>query len=307
MARPDDVPSRHVEFFVTMVNPLQRLRSVPPDLFNAYWRDAHAQIACRLPGLHDLWLHELSYEDGRLWPAVEGIESDLPEEARFDGASEPRFLTEEDTKRFLAAKAHPHLLADEPVVFSDAAVCQSLGPNSKTFLDRLEDPAPNGDHRSTKFLLFFKAAAWVKQGQFRDYMSRRFAEVFASTGHVLKFRLHLFEDSAAGEGERFLRGSGRGRASDWRYQAAAEVAFRDGLEMGAFLQSVTWVASLSQQAAHIRVCHAFGVPHTHTLRHGGELTLAGLRTPAVADLIQRLRTVNQLAPEVAELFRGTSS
>src|SRR5437016_8882771 len=57
--------------------------------YTTLFRSHAAQIAARLPGIHDLWLHELSYDDGLSWPRVTGVGWELAEEDRFEGIPEP--------------------------------------------------------------------------------------------------------------------------------------------------------------------------------------------------------------------------
>jgi hypothetical protein len=72
-----ELTRRYPEPLLTFMHTLRRRRAIPPDLFNAYWRDTHCQISARLPGQHSLCTHVLDYERGRAWPEVAGIEREL--------------------------------------------------------------------------------------------------------------------------------------------------------------------------------------------------------------------------------------
>jgi hypothetical protein len=284
--------------FLTMIIPLRRRRAIPLDVFFEYWVNAHAaQIAARLPGIHDLWLHELSYDAGQLWPRTPGVDFELAEEDRFEGIPEPAFVDEAGVQAFLAAAAP--LMDDEPNIFEETVAYQSLGENSKTFVDRTEPRPCGGDRGIVKFLVFLQARDSAEA--FREYVSQELAPRLAASEHVLKYRLHLFEPYHDDYGGMDARGLSHAKAPEKQYQGMYEIAFRDGIAFGEFTRSDAWTGSRERQAEHIRGAHAFGVDVTHRLRRDGELTLAGLRTPMIADLIERVGAASQLEPAVVDL------
>lgn len=290
--------------FLTMVITLKRRPAIAPELFYDYWVNAHAgQIASRLPGIYNLRLHELSYDAGRLWPHVPGIEHELAEEDRFDGIPEPVFRDEEGLEQFLGAMAP--LMDDEANVFEETIAYQSLGGNSKTFVDRT--PLTDSDRGHLRYLLFLQARGDVSVDSFRTFLSDELAPGLAAAEQVLMLRLHLFEPYTDDYGGLDARGLSHAKAPEKQYQAMCEIVFRDGLGLGTFAQSSAWTGTLDRQAEHIRGCHAFGVPVVHTLRRDGELTLAGLRTPMIADLISRVGAASQLQQNVVDLVLGSRS
>lgn len=287
--------------FLTMIITLRRRRAIPLDLFYAYWVNAHAaQIASRLPGIHDLSLHELSYEAGLIWPRVAGIEFELPEGDRFEGVPEPTFASEAGLQGFLAAMAP--LMNDEANIFEETIAYRSLGANSQTFVDRTE--SSGGDRGLLKLALFLKAREGLPVQAFREFAAREFAPRLAAAEQVLKVRLHLFEPYTDDYGGLDARGLSHAKPAEKQYQAMCEITFRDALALGSFARSVAWTGKLDLQARHIRACHAFGIGVTHRLRCDGELTLAGLRTPMIADLISRVGAASQLDPAVVNLVLG---
>ncbi|HEU0247371.1 MAG TPA: hypothetical protein VFR38_09840 [Gaiellaceae bacterium] len=289
--------------FLTMIITLRRRPAIPPDLFFEYWVNAHAgQIASRLPGIHNLRLHELSYDLGLLWPRVPGVAVELDEKDRFDGIPEPAFESEEGLQQFLAAMAP--LMDDEANIFEETIAYRSFGDNSRTFVDRTD---ANGGSGLLRFLLFLQARDGVPVDAFRGYLADELVPGLAGSEQVLMARLHLFEPYTDDYGGLDVRGLSHAKPSEKQYQAMCELAFRDGLALGVFARSVDWTGTLERQAEHIRACHPFGVPVVHTLRRDGELTLAGLRTPLIADLIERVGAASQLEPAVVDLVLGRTS
>src|SRR5713101_1109155 len=167
--------------FLTMIITLRRRPAIAPDLFFDYWVNAHAgQIASRLPGIHNLRLHELSYDTGLLWPRVPGVEFFLPEEDRFDGIPEPVFASEEGLQQFLGAMAP--LMEDEANIFEETIAYQSVGGNSTTLVDRTD----SGGNGVLRYLVFLKARGDVEA--FRMFLTEQLAPAFAAAEQVLMLR-----------------------------------------------------------------------------------------------------------------------
>ena len=287
--------------FLTMVITLRRRLAIEPGLFYAYWVNAHAgQIASRIPGIYNLRLHELSYDAGRLWPHVPGVGFELPEEDRFDGIPEPVFRDEQGLQQFLGAMAP--LMDDEANIFEETIAYQSFGENSTTFADRT-DPV-DSDRDLLRFMLFLQARDGVPVDVFRRFLTDELAPSFAAADEARFVRLHLLEPYTDDYGGLDARGLSHSKPPEKQYQAVCEIAFRDGLGFGRFARSAAWTGTRERQAEHLRACHAFGVPVVHTLRRDGELTLAGLRTPMIADLIASVGAASQLEPAVTDLVLG---
>jgi hypothetical protein len=287
-----------------MLNPLRRRRGVPLELFYAYWRDAHVQIAARLPGINDLRIHQVSFETAGPWPRIPGVDHELPEEDRFEGVPEPDFRTDEDFGRFLANMGP--LMDDEVNLFEETIGYQSLGASTVTHVDRLAPAAPDGDPDLVRYLVFVKAAVDVTTDAFGTFVGERLAADLSSDPRVLKLRTHLFEPYSNTAVALDAAAVSHYKAPDKQYQAAYEIAFGDPLELARFVHGPAWAGSIDGQVKHFRAAHPFRILRSYQMKEGGELTLAGLRTPAVAEQIVRLGALNQLEPDVAHLVRTGS-
>jgi hypothetical protein len=287
--------------FLTMVITLRRRRAIPLDLFFDYWVNAHAaQIAARLPGIHNLRLHELSYDEGQLWPRLPGVEFDLPEEDRFEGIPEPVFADQAGVEAFLGSMAP--LMDDEANIFEETIAYQSLGGNSHTFSDHTGADA--GDRSLLKYFLFVKASDGLSSEAFREFATQELAPRLAAADEVVMLRQHLLEPYHDDYGGLDARGLSHAKPPEKQYQAMIEIAFQDALGLGTFARSEAWAELAGLIPQNIRACHSFRVGITHTLRRDGQLTLDGLRTPMVADLIRRVGAASQLEPAVVNVVLG---
>lgn len=199
-------------------------------------------------------------------------------------------------------------MSDEENIFEETISYQSFGRNSRTHLDRL-DPTPNGDHGATKFMVFLKKREGVDVTTFRAFLAKQLAPRLAENPNVLKLRLHLLEeyqnvdvvlDSKSGHVSHY-------KPPEMQYQAVYEMAFRDPLGMASLHDSSDWKDMVPEQRRHIREAHAGLVTKTYTWLYHGEMTLAALRTAAVADQIRRIGAINQLRPDVTNLMLGRSA
>jgi hypothetical protein len=292
----DRYPTPHLTFLYT----LRRRAAIPPDLFYSYWRDTHCQVSARLPGQHSLWIHFLDFERGRLWPEVPGVGHELAPEDRFDGVPEPVFLAEDDITAF--ARAMEPLEDDEVNIFEETIGYRALGDNSRTYLDRLPDPAPVFDEGVLRFLLFCKQADGVDAGSFRAFMRERLIPAWASSEELLKLRMHLLEPYVNGQLLMDSTGVSHDKPADKQYQACLEVVFPDALALCRFAASPAWLPD--EQRAFIREQHPFLVWRRYCMRYRGELTLTGRRTAAVAEQILRVGALNQVGPAVTSLLDG---
>ncbi len=301
-AAQHELTRRYPAPYLTLLYTLRRRRSIPPDLFYGYWRDTHCQVSARLPGQHSPWIHFLDFERGGLWPAVPGIGRELAEADRFDGVPEPVYTGAEGVAQFAAAMKP--LEDDEVNIFEETIGYRALGANSRTFVDRLAEPAPVLDQGVLRFLVFCKQSATVDGEMFRAFIREELAPRWAESDEVLKLRLHLLEPYAT---EGLLMESGgvnHAKEPDKQYQACFEIVFADAVAMRRFATSTAWLAA--GQRAHLREQHAFLVTRHYCMRHLGELTLTGRRTAAVAEQILRVGAVNQLTPQVSALIDGRS-
>ena len=289
---------------LSMLFSLKRRQGIPLDVFYTYWVNAHAaQIAARLPGIDHLWLHEISYEDGQIWPHTEGVEFALAEADRFEGVPEPCFETEEHLNQFLGAMEP--LMTDEANIFEETVAYPSMGDNSKTYKD-LTPPSFSAP-RFLKFLLFIRKTEGSVIEDFRRYMADDLAPSLAAADEVRKLRLHLLEpycdDSPMADASAVSALAPPAR----RFDAAIEIAFENGLDFARFSTSAAWKKGTERRAAHMAACHAFKVNATHNLKRDGRLTFEGLRTPIVAKAIEQVAAISQFNASVMALQEGRSS
>jgi len=125
------------------------------------------------------------------------------------------------------------------------------------------------------------------------------APAWAASPDVLKIRRHLFEEVEPTLDHPGVRMS---KPLDRQYQAALEVVLADPDALARFVASPVWAQTAGAVAAYCSAVHAARVSRCITTKYQGEITLAGVRGVAVADIIRRLGADSQLDDEVSSLF-----
>lgn len=288
--------------YLTMINTLRRRSTVALPLFYDYWRDTHVGVAARLPGIDTLYTHWVDWDEGRRWPAIDGVDAELAEPLRFQGIPEPCFASAEDLQSFGAAM--DPLMRDEINIFERTIGFVSLGDNSVTLKhDGLL--APNGALPDVRFMLFLKQRLEMDSDEFRVAV-RAVGANWAGSDSVTKVRLHLLEpyDDTQVFLDAGAQAVSHGLATADQYQAVFEIGFADLATQEAFHTGGDWHTISAELRSLCRALHPFRILRTYTPKLDGRLTLSGLRGAAVVDQIRALGAVNQVDPATLALFDG---
>lgn len=295
-----DYAERDASIVINSYTTVLRRPRVPHEVFATYWRDVHGPLCSRIPGLGWYVQNHLNREqDAHLWPVIEGIAPFADYE--LDGGVEIGFASKADQGVFNAAS---HILfADEQNMFA-ATVAYALPDGSRTLVDRVADPIPNGDDGFDRIHVHFGAAT-EDATAFGTFMTG-FAETLAADPAVLKLRLHLPDRYDNAEPAPPAPNVDHRVPAERALIAVIELAFESPLTRRAFFESDVFVATQAEQKANISHVQAFAVSGVYTYVRNKQLTTAGLRGSRPAQLIERLGANNQLAEDVRTLIRTGS-
>jgi hypothetical protein len=280
----------------TLVIPLRAKARMALDDFYDYWLNAHVTMPPRFPGISDIWLHVVSFDESR-WPRIPDVEHRPEPSDAFHGVPEATFPTIGDLEAFQAAS---RLQMEDGINFLDEMIAYvSLGDHTATVADRLDTDAPNGHDGWLRHLLFLRPAATSTRDGFRRLVTDELAPQLASAPHVLKVRRHLFEEVDVTLDHPGVRMT---KPLDRQYHAALEVVVADDAALGDFSTSPEWSRIAEQLGTGCDAVHAARVVRCITTKHRGVITLAGVRGVAVADVIARIGADSQRDPAVSALF-----
>ena len=291
-----DYAARDAAIAINSYTTVLRRPQVPHELFATYWRDVHGPLCARIPGLG--WYVQNHFDreqDAHLWPAIEGIAPFADYE--LDGGVEIGFASAAEQERFNAAC--PILFADEQNMFA-ATVAYALPEGSRTLVDRMPDPAPNGDDGLDRIHVHL-GASHDDAGSF----GRRIEDLARSLSveaPVLKVRLHLPERYDNAEPAPPAPNVAHEVPPERELVAVLELAFATPLERRRFYASPAFEAATQDLNHHVAYASAFAVSGVFTYVRDKTLTLAGLRGSRPAQLIERIGAVNQVADDVRQLL-----
>ena len=275
---------------------VRRRDGVTHEQFTTYWRDVHATLCSRLPGL-GFYVQQHFERDGgaNLWPVADGVDRI---DAVLDGSAELGFASADEQAIF--AEAGKILYEDERNLFGEA-VAYSLPNGSTTFVDREEDGERNGPDRLHRVHVYMSrrpgeaASSWLLDS----------SADLASHDVVQKWKLHLPEPYDNARPAPPSPDVGHGVGPDRLQLAVAEVAFENARVARDFFGSAPFRKVLSAQARHLQAIGAYRVSGFYTFVRDGRATTAGIRGSRPAALIEQLGASNQLALEVRARFVGT--
>jgi hypothetical protein len=274
-------------------NPVRRLPGLPQDVFHLYWRDVHGPLCSRLPGLGYYVQYHFSRAGGaNLWPEIPGVR-DIG--VVLDGAVELGFATEEDQQRFVAASEI--LFGDEFNLFAhDNAYI--LPDGSRTLIDTLADPTPNGPSELHRLHLHLNGGS---APGFRSWVAD-WAKRVADAPQVRRLRLHQPEPYDNTHPAPPSPVVDHVLSEDRLDISIIDLAFDTALSAREFFAGVTFSDTVDEQAAHLKAMAVFPVSGVYTYVRDGVPTTAGLRGSSSARLIDQVGALNQTQKEVTRLF-----
>lgn len=281
---------------LTLVMPLKAKAGLSRADFYDYWLNAHITLPARSPGITNIWIHSVSFDESK-WPKLAGVSHRPDEIDDFWGVPEASFETLDGLPAFIAdATVQMH---DGINFLSEEITYRSLGGNTANVVDRTENPAPDGHDSLVRHLLFFRRRKDMPLAGMQRFVTERLVPAYAKAPGLLKLRSHIFE---ALEGTLDHPGVAMFKPEDKQYQAAVEMVFPDEEAIAAFEASPAWKEIATDVAKHFEAVHAARITRTVTTKYKGQITLVGVRGVAVADVIHRLGVTSQLVPECSKRF-----
>lgn len=295
--RPDaDYADRDAAIAINTYTTVLKRPQVPHEVFATYWRDVHGPLCSRVPGLAWYVQYHLDREqDAHLWPAQEEI-MPFPDYV-LDGGVEIGFASAPDQTIFNEASSI--LFSDEQNMFA-ATVAYALPHGSRTLVDRIADPSPNGNGALDRMHVHFGPGAKDSEA-FSAFMTT-FAETLATDPALLRVRLHLPEayDNAAPAPP--APDVAHTVPPERERLAVLDLTFATPLTRRRFFASTEFASTIDDQKQHIGHVTAFAVSGMYTYVRNKELTLAGVRGSRPAQLIEQLGAVNQTVEDVHHLM-----
>jgi EthD domain len=261
--------------------------------FAGYWRDVHATLCSRLPGLGFYVQQHFDREGGaNLWPRAIGVDR---VDALLDGSAELGFANAEDQAAF--SEAGKILYEDERNLFGET-IAYFLPNGSTTFVDREEDGTRNGPDLLHRIHVYMSRRPGDDTTQWLMDSSAELASLDA----IQKWKLHLpvpYENAHPAPPSPDVD---HVVGPDRLHVAVVEVAFENARIARSFFASAPFKKHLAAQSKHIHAIAAYAVSGFYTFVRDGKVTPAGIRGSRPAELIDELGAMNQLDTTVRGKF-----
>ena len=278
--------------------PLWKRDGISLQQFDDYWRDVHGPVCARLPGQMEYWQYHLDAYDGGIFPVIEGIRVNTDPADQFMGIAELTFSSIDDRATWFEASTI--LMDDEHNIFSKAiGYTTSLG-NTKTIVNRISDPYPNGAISELRYHVMIRKKDQTSVESFRDYVSETLVKQLAVMPEVVQLRYHLFDAIDLSRPD--AQGVEHQEKDGKDYHAAVEISFHNALDRETVFASQGYREAFTAGKGMIDMIKPCHERFTATFVSQHKMTLAGKRGSSVAQLITDLGALNQVRKDIDSLM-----
>ncbi len=227
-----------------------------------HWKGPHSGIIAASPGLEEYRQIHLAETNHGLWPATDGVETQIPADRKVDGIAEVTF---ESALAPLKGRAQTKLaFKDEINVFRRTLLYAGL-PNTS----RWYDVAGPAEAVGSRAVVYLRRRDGVSGRRFRKVMQKELVPALVATGVLKELRTQTFlpwnrrtwntPDVA------------HDNPADQRFHASLILGFADPAARTAFFEG-TEIDQLSRTLAPVAsAIHAYGVSAALTYVKNGEV------------------------------------
>ena len=220
-----------------------------------HWKGPHSGIIAASPGLTEYRQVHLAEDNPGRWPAVDGVETQIPADRRVDGIAEVTF---ESVLAPVKGRAQTQLaFADEANVFR-RTLLHAGPPGSSRWYDV-------GDGEvGARTVLYLRRAPGIRRSAFRSFVTTQLAPTLAASSDLKELRTQVF--LPWNERTWDTPGVAHDNPKGDRLHASVILGFADHAARADFHDSVApTLAPLV--APHLAALHAYDVDSTLTFVH----------------------------------------
>lgn len=215
-----------------------------------YWRGPHSKIISAAPGLDEYRQVHLAETNPGLWPAIPGVETDIPAGRKIDGVAQVAF---QSVFSVLAGREQNKLaFKDEINVFRRTLLYLGL-PN----WSRWYDVARPGEKVGTRVLVYLRRRDGVGAGAFRKFINDELAPALAATGVLKELRTQAFLPWSKGLWD--TPNVAHDNPADQRFHASVMLGFTDAAAQAAFFESRAIGGLSTELGRFASAVHAYDV------------------------------------------------
>ena len=215
-----------------------------------YWKGPHARIIAASSGLEEYRQIHLAETNPGRWPAVDGVETQIPTDRKVDGVAEVTF---QSALSPLAGRTQTRLAyQDEINVFRRTLLYAGPPNSSRWYLVT----AP-GDRVGARALVYLRRKDGVRARHFRRAINKQLVPALIATGVLKELRTQTFLPWNKKTWD--TPNVAHDNPHDQRFHASLTLGFADNTARDAFFAGST-IASLSSVLAPVAAAiHAYDV------------------------------------------------
>ncbi|WP_080734042.1 SMP-30/gluconolactonase/LRE family protein [Rhodococcoides fascians] len=232
-----------------------------------YWRGPHSQLVARTPGFLEYRQHHFAAYSAGLWPALDGVETDIPEERRIDGTPEVWF--DGPLGPLKGLKHNTVVFEDEQNVFGRTVLDITLPWDGRWF--------HTTDEHTTGFraVVLLRRRPGARKTDLATLVHNELGPVLAASAGITELRTLVFAPY-----QRWVWNTpdvAHDYPVDQRFHAAVIIGARDEANLDAVLRSAPITFLGNRIRSTVEAIHAYPVVETYVYRRDGRPTLPQIK------------------------------
>ena len=225
------------------------------------WKGPHSKIISATKGMQEYRQIHLKENNSGLWPAVKGVETNIPSERKIDGIAD---VTLTNFLSIFRGKKQTRLAyKDEVNIFKRTILYAALPRSSRWY----EVAAPD-EKIQARSIVFFRIKEGVKQDDFAKFISEELTPSLANTGVLKELRSKVYMPWK--EKQWNTPNVAHDNPKQDQFQASLMLGFADKESMEKFFEGDA-VKKLSEKlSAFCSAVHAYEIQQTLTFVSGGK-------------------------------------
>ncbi len=227
-----------------------------------YWSGPHSKIISSTPGLEEYRQIHLAEKNPGLWPAVDGIETEIPHDRKVDGVAEVTFRSV--LSPVLGLQQTKMAFADEVNVFRRTLLYAGPPKSSRWYTS-----ARSGEPVGARALVYLRRRAGVSGREFRRFMSNELVPAIAALATLTELRTQAFLPWAEKTWD--TPNVAHDNPADQRFHGSLILGFDTPSSRAAFFSDPELGQLSGLLAPAVSAVHAYDVAEVLTFVRGGEV------------------------------------
>jgi hypothetical protein len=227
-----------------------------------HWKGPHSGIIAATPGLEEYRQIHLAEANPGLWPAIEGVETQIPADRKVDGVAEVTF---QSALSPLRGRTQTRLAFKDEVNVFRRTLLYAGAPNTSRWYD-VAGPAETVGVRAVVYL---RRRDGVSGREFRKVIKKELVPALVGTGVLKELRTQTFLPWNKKTWD--TPGVAHDNPADQRFHASLVLGFSDADTRAAFFQSPEIRDLTSTLAPVASAIHAYEISATLTFVKSGRI------------------------------------